>query len=125
MAAVIAARLIVNPPKNEVIIFITSKILPEDMSYDQALASTKTTLKELQMDYLDLLLIHRPGVKKNRIETWQACEFMKDSGMVKSIGVSNFTPIHLESIFKICKYRPVVNQIEIHPLYERFCQYFH
>lgn len=108
-------------------IFITSKILPEDMSYEKALESTKTTLKELQTNYLDLLLIHWPGVRKNRIETWHACEFMKDSGIVKSIGVSNFTPTHLKSILNICKYKPAVNQIEIHPLYYdsetiKFCE---
>lgn len=98
-------------------IFITSKILPEDMSYKQAIDSTKNSLKDLQTDYLDLLLIHWPGNKKERIDTWKACEFLKDSGLVKSIGVSNFTPIHLESIMKNAKYKPIVNQIEIHPLY--------
>ena len=43
--------------------------------------------------------------------------YMKDCGLARSIGVSNFTPIHLQSILKNCKYKPVVNQIEIHPLY--------
>ena len=108
-------------------LFLTSKILPTDMTYDRAIAATKNSLKELGTEYLDLLLIHWPGDKKNRIETWKACEYMKDCGMAKSIGVSNFTPVHLRSIFKDCKYMPVVNQIEIHPLYYdketiEFCQ---
>lgn len=108
-------------------LFLTTKILPEDMSYQKAIDSTKNSLKYLQTDYLDLLLIHWPGNKKERIETWQACEFLKDSGLVKSIGVSNFTPTHLQSIMKTCKYKPIVNQIEIHPLYYdkstiEFCQ---
>lgn len=76
----------------------------------------KESLKHLNTDYIDLLLIHWPVTNKY-IETWKQLENLKDKGIVKSIGVCNCNIHHLEEIKKIAKYIPVVNQIECHPLF--------
>lgn len=87
------------------------------MTYQKAIDETKLTLRDLKTDYLDMLLLHWPGEKRNRLEAWRACEYLKNEGLVKSIGVSNFKVRHLESLKEKSDYLPCVNQIEIHPLY--------
>jgi len=77
----------------------------------------------LGLEYLDLVLIHWPtslageAGEAGRLDTWKALEEFKAAGKVKSIGVSNFLPRHLESMLTKIKEKPVINQIEIHPLY--------
>lgn len=104
-------------PRKE--IFLTTKIVPSDMTYDKTKKSIESSLKKLQTDYLDMVLIHWPEVDKteDRIKVWQALEESVSEGKVKMIGVSNFCKIHLEHILKHCKIKPVINQIECNPIY--------
>jgi diketogulonate reductase-like aldo/keto reductase len=106
-----------NIPRKE--IFLTTKIVPSDMTYDKTKKSIESSLKKLQTDYLDMVLIHWPEVDKteDRIKVWQALEESVSEGKVKMIGVSNFCKIHLEHILKHCKIKPVINQIECNPIY--------
>ncbi len=106
-------------------IFITSKVTAESKSYDLAKASIETSLRELDADYIDLLLIHAPkpwsempnGSKRyfeeNR-EVWRAMEEAHQRGDVKSIGVSNFQIDDIENITAHCTIMPVANQIQFH-----------
>ncbi|MCL8211070.1 Glyoxal reductase [Spiroplasma sp. JKS002671] len=94
-------------------IFITSKIWNTDHEYDKAKKAFFAILKRLQVDYLDLCLIHWPT--KNRYQCWKFLEEAYQEGKVKSIGVSNFKIHHLEAFLKQVKIKPMVNQIETHP----------
>ena len=92
------------------------------MDYENAKECVNESISNLRCGYLDLILIHwpttiigEPGLA-NRLETWKAFEELKSEGLVKSIGVSNFTLKHLQE-FADNKIIPAVNQIEIHPLY--------
>jgi len=104
-------------PREE--IFITSKIWIDDLSYDGAKRSIDGSLKRMQLDYIDLMLMHWPGADSvdNRNGCWQAMEEYVVSGKVKSIGVSNFLPRHLDSLLASCRIKPAVNQIEVNPLF--------
>ena len=100
-------------------IFITTKILPSDMTYEKSKKSIEESLKKLKLKYIDMVLIHWPEVKKkeDRINVWKALEESVNEGKVKCIGVSNFLEGHLNHILSNCKIKPVVNQIECNPLY--------
>ena len=104
-------------PRND--LFLTTKIIPQDMTYEKAKQSIDKSLKKLNTDYIDLVLIHWPGVTnpKQRIDVWKALEEAVEQGKVKSIGLSNFLKKHIEQILNNCKIKPVINQIECHPLY--------
>ena len=104
-------------PREE--IFITTKILPSDMTYEKSKKSIEESLKKLKLKYIDMVLIHWPEVKKkeDRINVWKAMEESVNEGKVKCIGVSNFLEDHLNHILSNCKIKPVVNQIECNPLY--------
>ena len=104
-------------PREE--IFLTTKVPPEDMSYAKAKKVIENSLSKLQTNYLDLVLVHWPGVSKDsdRVEVWKALEESVDEKKVKMIGVSNFCKPHLQQILKNCKIKPVINQIECNPIY--------
>lgn len=106
-----------NIPRQE--LFITTKIPTGGMTYSDALNHIDNSLNNFQTDYIDLYLIHWPGAKslEDRIGVWKALEESVQAGKVRSIGVSNFLPIHLKTILDNCAIKPAVNQIEIHPLY--------
>ena len=95
-------------------LFITSKIWNAHLSKEEALQSFDESLEKLQLDYLDLCLIHWPGDHAFK-ESWLALEELLALGKVKSIGVSNFEPHHLEELFTFAKVMPVLNQVELHP----------
>lgn len=76
--------------------------------------SLENSLKDLGLDYIDLVLIHWP-VAGHIVETWKILEEYVDKGKIRSIGLSNFNPHHVESLLSYARIRPVVNQIEIHP----------
>ncbi|WP_407888966.1 aldo/keto reductase [Levilactobacillus sp. N40-8-2] len=99
-------------PRQE--LYLTSKVAEEVQGYDQTLRSVEGSLKRLQMDYLDLLLIHWP-VREHFFDTWRAFEQLKADGKVKSIGVSNYTAAHLDLLATKAKEMPVVDQVEYHP----------
>jgi 2,5-diketo-D-gluconate reductase A len=97
-------------------VFVTSKLNNSFHAYDDALGAFEQTLKSLDIDYLDLFLVHwpMPGVG-DFVETWRAMEKMYESGNVRAIGVSNFQPTHLRRIHGETNVTPAVNQIEVHP----------
>ncbi|MFE4427220.1 aldo/keto reductase [Peribacillus butanolivorans] len=96
-------------------LFITSKVWNTDQGYETTLQAFDDSLKRLGLEYLDLYLIHWPG-KDKYLETWKALEKLYNEGKVKSIGVSNFHVHHLEKLLENSEIKPVVNQIELHPL---------
>lgn len=101
-------------PRSEV--FLTTKLWNEDHGFDAALKAFEASLKKLGTDYLDLYLIHWPLPRRDRyVETWNALIQLQSDGRVKSIGVSNFQPDHLQRLLKETGVAPVVNQIELHP----------
>ena len=104
-------------PRND--LFLTTKIIPQDMTYEKAKQSIDKSIKKLNTNYIDLVLIHWPGVTnpQQRIDVWKALEEAVGQGKVKSIGLSNFLKKHIEQILNNCKIKPVINQIECHPLY--------
>ncbi|KAF4455110.1 alcohol dehydrogenase [Fusarium albosuccineum] len=97
-------------------LFVTTKI-PADKR-GSAIESFDISLKKLGLEYLDLYLIHGPWFAETDEELqkrWAELEQLKESGKVRSIGVSNFLQSHLETILKTAKIKPVINQIEYHP----------
>ena len=102
-------------------VFITSKLWNTNRSYNKAFRGFDKSMRNLDLDYIDLYLIHWPANKmkyKNPDEvnatTWEALEEIYEEGRVKSIGVSNFLPHHLEELKKSAKVLPMVNQVELH-----------
>ena len=101
-------------PREE--IFVTTKLWNDDQGYENALAAFESSLNKLQLDYIDLYLIHWPSPGRGLfVETWKAFEELYNSGKVKSIGVSNFNPDHLDTLLESATISPVLNQIELHP----------
>ncbi|MDP4104280.1 MAG: aldo/keto reductase [Bacillota bacterium] len=101
-------------PREE--LFITTKVWNNDQGYDSTLKAFETSLDKLQLDYLDLYLIHWPGPDKYKYrETWRALEKLYKDGRVRAIGVSNFQIHHLEDLIAYSEIKPMVNQVELHP----------
>ncbi|CAL8326549.1 unnamed protein product [Lota lota] len=109
-------------------IFITSKLGPKDQG-KRAMEGALHSLSELGMDYIDLYLIHWPGTQGvavgdpcnpgNRAESWAALEELHAQGKLWAIGVSNYTPAHMQTLLQSCKTPPALLQVEFHP---RLCQ---
>ncbi len=104
-------------------VFVTTKVWNTHRAYGQVLASCDESLRKLQLDYIDLLLIHWPAnalsygdraPDLNR-DMWRAFEDLYADGKVRAIGVSNFLPHHLQQILDTARVVPMVDQIEIHP----------
>ncbi|WP_067433373.1 aldo/keto reductase [Nocardioides jensenii] len=101
-------------PRDEV--FLTSKVPGRHHGYDDAIASTKESLQRLGVDHLDLHLIHWPNPSVDKYaEAWRALVDLREQGLVRSIGVSNFTAEHLDRIVAETGVTPAVNQLELHP----------
>lgn len=97
---------------------VTSKIRGDQHAFADAVASTEASLQRLGLDYLDLHLIHWPNPERGLYaEAWRALVELRERGLVRSIGVSNFTGAHLERIIAESGVTPGVNQIELHPLF--------
>lgn len=94
--------------------FITTKVAEKNQGYEQAIESVKQSLKNLQLDYVNLLLVHWP-VHSMFFDTWRAFEDMKKEGLTKSIGVSNYSMIHLQYLATQASEMPVLDQLECHP----------
>lgn len=97
-------------PREE--LFITTKIWITNAGYEKAKASIKESLKKLQTDYIDLLLIHQPF--GDYYGTYRAMEEAYEEGLVRAIGVSNFYPDRYLDIAHFAKIKPAVNQVETH-----------
>jgi len=113
--------------------YVVTKVWVNDMGYSSAIESVTKSLRRLQLDYVDLVLIHWPGPapgkpeaqqfgwenKARRTLTWRALEELVNQGKVKSIGVANWTIRHLKETLSIAEIPPTVNQVEMHPYYTR------
>jgi diketogulonate reductase-like aldo/keto reductase len=109
-------------PREEII--VTTKLWRDYLGYESTKKELEKSLKKLDLDYIDLYLIHWPANARNynnwqetNADTWRAMEELQAEGKIKSIGVSNFWQEHLEALFQTAKVKPAVNQIEFHPGY--------
>jgi diketogulonate reductase-like aldo/keto reductase len=98
-------------------LFITTKLWIQDAGYEKAKKAFEKSLKSLQLDYLDLYLIHQPFGDVHG--AWRAMEELYEEGKIKAIGVSNFHPDRVMDLILSNKIIPAVNQIELHPFYQR------
>lgn len=94
-------------------LFITSKLWVEDAGYEATKQAIKDSLERLQLDYLDLYLIHQPY--GDIFGAWKAMSEAKDAGLIKAIGVSNFSPAQITNLAEFTGVKPEVNQIEVNP----------
>jgi 2,5-diketo-D-gluconate reductase A len=101
-------------------IFVTTKLWNGDQGYDRALQAFDESYDRLGLDIIDLYLIHWPVPRQDLYaETWKALVRLREEGRVRSIGVSNFNPAHLERIIDETGVVPAVNQIELHPYFQQ------
>lgn len=101
-------------------LYVTSKLRTKLLGYDDAMRGIDLSLKALKLDYLDLFLIHWPAPARDLyVKTWKAFVGMKEQGLVRSIGVSNFLPEHIDRLIAETGVVPAVNQIEIHPEFQQ------
>jgi len=108
-----ALREAAVPPSD---LFVTTKLWNDAHGRDAALRAFDESLARLQLDRVDLYLIHWPAPQRGAyVETWRALTELKSQGRARSIGVSNFTVEHLEKIIGETGVVPAINQIELHP----------
>jgi diketogulonate reductase-like aldo/keto reductase len=98
-------------------LFITSKVWVKDVNYEGAKKAYQKSLDKLQLEYLDLYLIHQPY--NDVFGAWRAMEELNTDGKVKAIGVANFTSAKLVDFILNNKIAPMVNQIETHPFHQQ------
>lgn len=105
-------------PRDEV--FVTTKVWNNEQGRAKARASVERSLKAIGVEQLDLVLIHWPVPSQDLyLETWQAFREMRDEGLMRSIGTSNFNADHLERIIAETGEAPVLNQIELNPMLQQ------
>ncbi|MGW7259705.1 aldo/keto reductase [Streptomyces sp. NPDC054834] len=103
-------------PREEIV--VTTKLPGRHHGYEETLASFEESRRRLGLDYVDLYLIHWPLPRVGKyVDSWKAMIKLREDGLVRSIGVSNFTPEHIGRIEKETGVLPAVNQIELHPLF--------
>jgi diketogulonate reductase-like aldo/keto reductase len=101
-------------------IFVTTKLANGNHGYDDAMRAFDQSLALLGLETVDLYLIHWPMPALDLyVETWRALDELSKSGRVRSIGVSNFTPEHLQRLLDETGVVPTVNQIELHPYFQQ------
>jgi len=102
---------------------ITSKLPGRYQTYDKAVTTIHESLYRANLDYYDVYLIHWPNPNQNTyIEAWQALIDAKKGGLIRSIGVCNFLPEHIERLEKETGVKPSMNQIELHPYFNQASQ---
>ncbi|MEZ0607225.1 aldo/keto reductase [Fibrella sp. WM1] len=109
---VAAALKASNVPRGEM--FITTKVWNADQGFDNTLRAFDESLTKLELDVVDLYLIHWP-IREHRRDTWRALERLYAEGRTRAIGVSNYYPPHLDELFETATVTPAVNQIEFSP----------
>ncbi len=101
-------------------LFLTSKLRGQYFDYDDALEMIRESLYRANLDYWDLFLLHWPNPKQDKyVEAWRALIQAKKNGWIRSIGVSNFMPEHLDRLIEETGETPVINQIEMHPYFSQ------
>lgn len=104
-------------PRDE--IFVTTKLWNKDQGRDLARPGLEQSLEKLGLDHVDLYLIHWPcPARGTYVETWEQLIDFRSEGLVRSIGVCNFLPEHLDTIVDETGITPVVDQIELHPTFQ-------
>ncbi|MDR0771087.1 MAG: aldo/keto reductase [Burkholderiales bacterium] len=99
-------------------LFITTKLWND--RHDDAERALAESLKRLCLDYVDLYLVHWPAPKQNRyVDAWKALAKLQQQGQIRSIGVSNFTEAYLQRLIDETGIVPVLNQIELHPVFQQ------
>lgn len=101
-----------NVPRED--IFVVSKVWNSDQGYDNTLKAFDKSLNRLELEYLDLYLVHWPVMGRYK-ETWKALEYLYKHKKVRAIGVSNFMQHHLVDLLGTANIVPMVNQMEFHP----------
>ncbi len=120
-------------------LFITSKLWNDMHAEDKVIPAFKKSLSDLQLDYLDLYLIHwpfpnfhpigcdvtsrspeaKPYIHENYMKTWRKLEELVDQGLVRQIGTSNMTISKLKLLLRDCRIKPAVNEMELHPHFQQ------
>lgn len=98
-------------------IFVTTKVWVQDFGYENTKKAVLSSLKKLDLDYLDMVLLHQQ--MSDYYGSWRALQELCREGKVRTIGVSNFYPDRLVDLFVNAEIPPAVNQIECHPFYQR------
>lgn len=98
-------------------LFITSKVWIEHYGYENCRESVLESLRKLKTDYIDLMLLHQPF--NDYYGAWRALEDLYEEGKIKAIGISNFYPERMVDLCSFARIKPMVNQIEIHPHFQR------
>jgi 2,5-diketo-D-gluconate reductase A len=101
-------------------VFVTTKCFNDDHGHDKAKKACKQSLERLELEHVDLYLIHWPVPAHDLyVETWQAFIELQSEGLVRAIGVSNFQPAHLERLIVETGVTPAINQVELHPHFQQ------
>jgi 2,5-diketo-D-gluconate reductase A len=101
-------------------VFVTTKLWNDSQGFEPALRAARESLQRLKLDYVDLYLVHWPAPRRGLyVETWRALIRLREEGLVRSIGVSNFGAEHLERIIGETGVTPAINQIELHPRFQQ------
>lgn len=99
-------------------IFVTTKVWNDDQGFASTIRAFETSLHKLQLDYLDLYLIHWPMPMNGLfVDTWKALISLRERGLVRSIGVSNFPAARIDELVSATDVTPVINQVELHPYF--------
>ena len=96
-------------------IFLATKVWTDRLSHDDVLASTEESLEKLGTDHVDLLYVHWPARDYDAEETLAAFAELRDEGLIRNVGVSNFTPSQLDEAIEACPAPVAANQVEMHP----------
>lgn len=101
-------------------VYVTTKIWNDRQGYENALEAIDESLQRLNIEYIDMLMIHWPAPAQNKyLETWSAFEKALETGKIHGIGVSNFQPHHLENLMAHAMITPAINQVELNPNFQQ------
>ncbi len=108
-------------------VYITTKLWNDSHGFEKTLKAFDASLKRLGLDYIDEYLIHWPNLDEEYIPTWKAFEKLYRDGLIRVIGLSNFPKLTLMNLMQHCEIKPMVNQIEVNPVFQPddlidFCQ---
>lgn len=109
-----------NTGEKRASLWMTTKLRDSEQGYDSAMRAFDHSLELLQLDYVDMYMIHWPMPFDWRSdETWKAFRKLREDGRVRTLGVCNFMPEHLDRLFDETGEYPTVNQIELHPTWQQ------